>query len=130
MIPSAHGSPVNRGWGWNWTGRERSTGRIRTYFTRGSYGNKQELKDHLEFHFQQAVFIDGAPADREPTVLIPVQPELFQHGILKLVEAELNGGARVERISRNPLQRSVIRTLPGRIVRKPIHPAPLHPAPR
>lgn len=95
-----HLIPVNKGWGWNWTGRQRWDGRVRTYYTRTSYGNKQELKDAMEHLHPGVEFLDGGPADREPKIVMPLPPETFQRGILEQVKRELHGDAR----TRSPMR--------------------------
>lgn len=104
QFPCAHGSPVNAGYGWNWTGRQRWDGRVRKYFTRGSYGNKQEFIDHIAAHLPNVEVIDAGPADKEPLIVMPIPPESFQFGILREIERELSG------------ERSPLRTLPRTII--------------
>lgn len=96
-------SQINAGWGWNWTGRERATGRVRNYYARTSYGSKVDLKAAMEAHLQGVEFIDGAPADKEPSVVMPMPPHSFQHGILDIVKRELGG---------MPKNRDMLRTMP------------------
>lgn len=102
---------INAGWGWSWKGRERATSRVRTYYTRTSFGSKGELIDAMEHHFPGIEFLDGAPADKEPKIVLPMPPHVFQHGIMKLIEQE-KGDVR---------SRSPFRTLP--IKRERIKPA-------
>jgi len=105
-LRGAHGVPVNRGWGWYWTGRQRWDGRIRKYFSRGSFGSLKEFKDFIEAHHHGIEFIDGAPADKEPDIVMLIPPQSFQHGIMDAVERELAG-------ERSPaLARPLLRTLP------------------
>lgn len=112
-------APVNAGWGWNWKGRERATGRERTYYARTSYGTKAELKDAMEHDVPGIIFIDGAPADKIPSVVFPLPPHSFQHGIMEIVERELGG---------HDDHRSQMRTLPPIIKAIPIKMIPIPPA--
>ena len=97
-----NGSPcaVNAGWGWNWKGRERATGRERTYFTRTSFGSKADLIAHVEEALPGIEFLDGAEADREPAIVMPLPPHSFQRGILEIVKRETQGDVR----TRSPLR--------------------------
>lgn len=109
---NAHGFAVNRGWGWNWTGREKATGRVRTYFTRTSFGSKADLKAHVEQQMPGIEFLDGGEATGEPAVVMPLPPHSFQAGILEAVKREMQGDVRT---------RSPHRTLPRvPIVRQPL----------
>lgn len=111
-----HGATrCNAGFGWNWKGRERATGRVREYFTRGSYGNKQELIDHIEHHFQGIEFIDGAEADKEPSIVMPLPPHSFDHGVMDAMYKEGD---------RPPFHRNEFRTLPTVILRSSLRAIP------
>jgi hypothetical protein len=113
-MASVHlGAAPNRGWGWNWSGKCRTTGKVRTYYTRTSFGDKGTLRDHVEFHFRGIQFLDGAPADRDQLQTFPMPPESFQAGnILTLPEVQ---DYERYRAGYKPLTRSPMRTLLPRI---------------
>jgi hypothetical protein len=107
-----NGAPcaVNAGWGWNWKGRERATGRERTYYTRTSFGSKADLAAHVEEVMPGIEFIDAGPADRAPAIVMPLPPHSFQRGVLEIVQRELQGDVR----TRSPLRTLTRVRLPHR----------------
>lgn len=107
-------TPLNRGWGWNWTGRERLTGRVREYYTRTSFGSKADLREAMAFHFPGIEFIDGGPADHEPKQVYVMPPYAFMQG--PLIRDWLE--ERAMRTIGVPI-RSVMRTLPRRVFARP-----------
>ncbi len=103
---SAHpGLTINNGWGWIWTGRYRSDGRVGKFWARTSYGSKGELKDAMERYMTNVEFVDGAPADKDPTVVFPVPPHAFQFGIIDRMIREERGDVRPRSIHRTLIAR-------------------------
>src|ERR1700735_4973915 len=120
-----HGATrANAGFGWNWKGRERATGRVREYFTRGGIGNKQELIDYIEFHFKGIEFIDGAEADKEPTIVMPIPPHSFDHGV---IDGMYNVGEKRTHLNKFRTLPTVIMRSSLRAIPKPLYRASLTP---
>ena len=82
---------------WNWTGRDRVTGKVCSHYTTGPYEDAASLCDHLDAHYRGLTDFQVQPADGPPkAVLRPVDPRHFQGDVLDLVRREL-GGRRAAR---------------------------------